>query len=203
MTSGTIDGSGTIEELLRRVAWGDARSAGWLYDTFAPVLLRRLHQRYGYLGEPELEDLLQETFLLVLREDGRLLLRFAERAGAAADAPSLERFLWDQACGMASNRRRSASYRKVVPISDHPDLPDPGREEQGAIDRDLIEQLDACLQGGGTRIYLYYKLRYRDGLTPEEIAEATGWSRKATYKLRQSLDEVVERCAARLGIGRP
>ena len=91
----------------------------------------------------------------------------------------------------------------MVSIDEERALPTDGREEQQAIDRDLVEQLDACLkQRGGTRTYLYYKLRFRDGLTPEEVALVTGWSRKATYKLRQSLEEVVQKCAAALGLAR-
>ena len=65
---------------------------------------------------------------------------------------------------------------------------------------DLLKQLDRCLRAQRARIYLYYRLRYYEGLTPEEIARATGWSRKATYKLRQALNEAVRTCARELGI---
>lgn len=202
MTAGMPAGAERVAEQLRRIAGGDVAAAAWLYDTFAQGLFKRLGQRYSYLGHAELEDLLQETFLLVLREDGRLLQSFLERVRpAAATLSALERFLWDQACGLASNQRRRTALRKVVAIDDRPELPLADGEQQ-AIDRDLLAQLDSCIERGASRIYLYFKLRYKDGLTPEEIAAATGWSRKATYKLRQSLEEVLHRCAEKLGIGR-
>jgi len=194
-----------VEERLERLLAGDSNAAAWLFDTFAPPLLRRLGQRYGYLGTAEVEDLLQETFLLALRHEGRLLAAFLQRAGetgggAALSEKSLERFLWDQACGLASNRRRSAAFRNVVPLTGAPEMGIEESAERQAIDRDSLVRLDGCLRVSGERIYLYYKLRYRDGLTPEQISEAAGWSRKATYKLRQALDLAVRKCVETLGL---
>lgn len=200
MTAGTPGGAEWVPEQLRRISRGDAAAAAWLYDTFAQGLFKRLGGRYSYLGHAELEDLLQETFVLVLREEGRLLLAFLARVHPAT-ATALERFLWDQACGLASNQRRRTALRKVVALEDRTELALHDGEQQ-TIDRDLLAQLDACLEKGASRVYLYFKLRYKDGLTPEEIAAATGWSRKATYKLRQSLEEGLHRCAEKLGIGR-
>lgn len=200
-----VEGAVPVAEQLERLLAGDTGAAAWLFDTFAPRLLRRLGQRYGYFGTAEIEDLLQETFLLVLRQDGRLLAAFLERSlrlGSARDlgAKDLERFLWDQACGLASNRRRSASFRNVVPLADTLEVEVEESAERQAIDRDSLARLDGCLRASGERVYLYYKLRCRDGLTPEQIADVAGWSRKATYKLRQTLDEAVRRCAERLGL---
>lgn len=200
MTAGMSAEAERVSEQVRRIARGDVVAAAWLYDTFAQGLFKRLGQRYAYLAHPDLEDLLQETFLVVLRDNGRLLQSFLARTEPAT-ASALDRFLWDQACGLASNQRRRTALRKVVAIDDRPEpLLEDG--EQQAIDRDLLAQLDACLEQSSSRVYLYFKLRYKDGLTPEEIAAATGWSRKATYKLRQSLEEVLQRCAEKLGIGR-
>ena len=67
---------------------------------------------------------------------------------------------------------------------------------------EVVGQLDECLSESGERLYLYYKLRYRDGLTPQQVSRAAGWSMKATYKLKQKLNEAVERCAELLGIER-
>ncbi len=186
-------------DTLRRLLDGNRAAAAWLYDSFAPRLFRRLRQRYAYLGEAELEDLLQETFLLVLRNQRRVLAAFLERRQARPiGSEEIERFLWDEACGLASNRRRSAAVRKVVPLSDYAEIPAAARAETRAVDRDALLRLAACLREAGTRLYLYYKLRFRDGLTPDEIAAVTGWSLKATYKLRQDLNQAVLRCAERL-----
>lgn len=192
----------TPGETLHRVLAGDRAAAAWLYDSFAERLFRRLRQRYGYLGEPELEDLLQETFLLVLRNQRRVLAAFLDRRPERPiESGEIERFLWDEACGLASNRRRSAAVRKVVPLADYEaSAPARGESESRALDRDLLLRLAACLRQSGARLFLYYKLRFRDGLTPDEIATVTGWSLKATYKLRQDLNQAVLHCAERLGL---
>lgn len=184
---------------LERILAGDSAAAAWLYDTFASSLFRRLRQRYGYLGQVEVEDLLQDTFLLVLRHDARLIAQLVERHGPAGlDAEIVARFLWDAACGLASNLRRAVAKRKVVALSEYRDLVAGGDPGQRALDRNTLERLDQCLRAGAGRIYLYYKFRVYDGLSPEEIAEITGWSRKATYKLRQALNDALELCARTL-----
>ncbi len=183
-----------ITGVLERVLAGDQAAGGWLYDTFATRLYRRLRQRYSYLGESASEDLLHDVFVLVLRQDCQLLRRFLERVPKPAQTQSrLERFLWDQACGMASNQRRRARGPKVVPLTATAPDERPGAEQQ-TLQRDLLARLENCLSGGHKRAFLYYKLRYRDGLAPEQVAEATGWSRKATYKLKEVLNAELTRC---------
>lgn len=187
---------------LEGVVAGDQAAGAWLYDAFADRLFRRLRQRYGYLGEAGVEDILQDAYLLVLRNDARLLRRFLEQVPAAGQtAARLERFLWDQACGLASNQRRSASHRKVVPLTTiHPNQqPDAERE---VAERDWLARLELCLSKGRARVFLYYKLRYRDGLSPEQISTATGWSRKATYKLKEALNAALGGCVERLAQAR-
>lgn len=186
-----------VEDKLQGILEDDSESAAWLYDSFAPRLARRLGRRYPDLAN-ELEDLVHDVFLLFLRPEGDLVEGFLQRHPATHGA--LERRLWDLACGLASNRRRSSRRRKVVPLDDRDRAdPDPGTE-RWTIDRDQLVRLDACLRQANPRVYLYFKLRYRDGLSPEEIAEATGWSRKATYKLKQALNREVETCAGALGL---
>lgn len=182
---------------LGKIQEGDPDATAWLYDTFSPRLARRLARRYPDLHS-ELEDLVHDTFLLFLRPEGDLVQGFLDRHTPTRSA--LERRLWDLACGLASNRRRSSRRRKVVPLDDR-DRPGPDPTvETSLIDRDQLEQLDRCLQEANPRVYLYFKLRYRDGLTPEEISHSTGWSRKATYKLKQALNQEVRTCAEALGL---
>ncbi len=190
----------TVVDRLRHVIAGDREAAAWLYDCFATSLFQRLGRRYGYLTLEEREDVLQDTFVHALRHDGRLLASFLERAAGTAPEPGdLERFLWDQACGLVANRRRSRLARRWVPLGDEDEAePDPVSAEQRLIDRDSLRKLDHCLRDRGQRVYLYFQLRYADGLAPEEIVAATGWSRKATYKLRQALNRAVDACLALL-----
>lgn len=171
----------------------------WLYDTFAGRLFRRLGQRYRHLTAADREDVVQETFIAVLRQERRLLHSLLDRVAAPLAETDLERLLWDQACGVASNHRKS-SWRRLLPFAEGVDLPGEGRAEQEQIDRDLLRQLDSCIQTGDVRAYLYYKLRHREGLAPEEISRMAGWTRRTTYRMRQTLEEVVRRCAEKLGI---
>jgi DNA-directed RNA polymerase specialized sigma24 family protein len=189
---------------VRRIAAGDREAAAWLYDTFAPGLYRRLRQRYEPLGlDPE--DLLQDAFAFYFRDDGKVLRDFSDRVDrseAAVTPRALERHLWDLACGVASNARRTAWRRRVVPITRLARLPS-GRDagaERRALARDTLRRIEECLRAASPRVALYYALRFRDGLSPSEVAETTGWSPKATYKLRQSLNEAVARCADQLDI---
>ncbi len=188
-------------EIAERLAAGDPDAAAWLYDTVAPDLYRRLGRRYGYPGGPDAADVLQETFLLCLRDGARLLRGvLADQPAGAPALPELKRYLWDLACGVAANLRRSVWSRRVLPLPEAPLAAGEPPAERSAIARDALARLDGCLAAKGTRLYLYFKLRYVDGLTPEETAAATGWSRKATYKLRQSLNEAVEHCLDHLGL---
>lgn len=191
-----------LAHILTRVGAGDLEAAAWLYDTFAPQLYRRLRGRYAYPGGPDPEDLLQDAFIFFLRNRGKVLHDFLRRVPPASQTcAELERHLWNLACGVASNWRRSARRRRVLPLADVGSRMRVPSDEKAALDRDVLERLDACLRAGKKRVYVYYKLRYHDGFTPEEISRMTGWSRKATYKLRQDLNVALERCAQRLGIG--
>jgi len=188
-------------ELAERLAAGDPQAVAWLYDSVAPDLYRRLRRRYGYPGGSDAADVLQETFLLCLRDQARLLRGVAASLPPGAPVlPALQRYLWDLACGVAANARRSVWSRRVLREPQPAAAAEEPSAERSAISREALQRLDGCLQRQGERLYLYFKLRYADGLTPEEIAAGTGWSRKTTYKLRQSLNEAVERCLDRLGL---
>lgn len=191
----------TVRHRLTGILEGDREASAWLYDTYAPRLYRRLKQRYAYPGGLDGEDLLQDAFLFYFQNDGRVLRRYLERVPERDQTSGhLETYLWDLACGVASNRRRSVFHRRVVSLFDRHDLPLDPLAERHAIDRDTLKRLEACLQEGRERVFLYYTLRYRDGLSPEEVANVCGWSRKATYKLKQVLDKAVAVCAQLLGL---
>lgn len=193
-----------VHRQLTRLLAGDREAAGWLYDTFSPGLFRRLRRRYGHLEGIEPDDLLHDAFLFFFQREGKVLRDFMERVGLEEQTPArLERHLWDLACGVASNRRRSEAlrdHRSLDASPQHEREPDDDTQEKHLLHRDELARIDQCLAGRGTRLYLYYKLRYWDGYTPTEIAGIMGWSQKATYKLRQTLNEAVRLCAGLLGI---
>ena len=199
--AGETHGADEIEHRLRALIGGDQDAAAWLYDTFAASLHRRLRRRYGYPGGLEADDLVHDAFVFYFQRDAKVLADFLERTPPSSrTAATLLRHLWDLACGIASNRRRSAALRDAAVLDEGYT---PSREpdfELRSVDRDLLRRLDECLRGSGSRLYLYFKLRHHDGLEPQQIVTVTGWSRKATYKLRQALNDAVARCAELLGI---
>ena len=189
----------TARDRIRQIADGDPAASAWLYDTFAPLLYRRLLRRYAYLEGADVEDVLHDTFVLALRSDAEWLRRsLLEEEDVSLE--QLAQMLWNLACGLVANRRRSAARRKTLSLPDDADPPAAAIFEGPLLDRDRLARLDVCLREGGPKVYLYFKLRFEDGLTPEEISQATGWSRKAVYKLRQTLNEVVAQCAKKLGL---
>ena len=186
---------------MAQVIAGDPEHRAWFYDTFAPRLYRRLRGRYAGNGGIDADDLLQDAFLLFLSDRSTVLQRFCDGVPLEDQtAVRLEGYLWGQVCGIASNRRRSLQRRPETALSTSFSPASEEDEERRTIDRDLLVRLTACLKRGGSRVFLYYKMRFVDGLTPEEVSTVTGWSRKATYKLKSSLNEAVARCARMLGI---
>lgn len=196
-----MEGDLEVQERLRQAIDGKRAAAAWLYDTFAPGLYRRLRQRYGQTGGAEPEDLLQDSFVFYFQNGCKVLRDFLERTSEEGrTAAALERHLWDLACGVAANRRRSAWGRKVVLLDDFRGASPEAGSERSLLARDSLGRLDDCLRSANQRVYLYFKLRYFDGLSPEEISQTAGWSRKASYKLKESLNEAVQRCSELLGL---
>lgn len=187
-----------VSERIRRVLAGDRAAAAWLYDTFAPRLYRRLLRRYPHLTRPEIEDALHDAFVLLLSPDNRTLRSFV--ATAADGEAALERRIWGLACGMVANRRRAGRATPEVALGELEPSANQPSAEHVTLHRDLLERLGACLARQRERLVLYLTLRHRDGLAPEEIMRVTGWSPKATYKLKAALDEAVRECARWLGL---
>ncbi len=192
-------GSRSIQPEIDRILEGDREAIAWLYDRFAPRLMRRLGQRFGESQGLDSGDLLHDTFVYLLNHQGRVLKRFSDTSKELSEA-ALGRFLWSCACGIASNRRRSVIRHPASDFDDEQEHPSVPQVEGPAIARDLLERLARCVWGRGERAYLYFQLRYRGGLTPAEVAAATGWSQRSTYKQKQRLDRALELCIEELGL---
>ena len=191
----------SVSSKVEGILSGDPEARAWIFDHFAPRLLRKLGQRFGAQRGLDREDLLQDTFLYLFAHLGRALRRFLDQAQGEPDEVALDHFLWNAACGIASNRRRSLLRHPTATLDDRdvsPVLGEEGRSEGRTLARDVLERLARCLLADGRRLVLYFQLRYRDGLKPAEIARATGWSRRATYKLKQSLDLALDLCLKKL-----
>jgi len=125
---------------------------------------------------------------------------FHSRTPAPIPPKSLERRLWDLASDLATNRMRARGTSRTLQIAETCDEANaaPSAERQ-AMERDRLQRLSDCVEKASSRVFLYFTLRFKDGLTPEEIVDATGWSKKATYKMKQRLNEAVAACAKILG----
>jgi DNA-directed RNA polymerase specialized sigma24 family protein len=188
-----------ITSRLERIVAGDRDARAWLYDRFAARLFRALRARYGHDRELDPEELLHDAFLFYFQHDARVLASFLASVPFEERSTSrLDGHLWGLACGIASNRRRSSRRRRTLPLPAPDGIADGADAERRNVERDVLSRLTACLRRAGSRVFLYYKLRFVDGLTPEEISQVTGWPRKATYKLKLSLNDAVGRCAKRL-----
>jgi len=186
---------------IEQVAGGDDEGRRWLHETFAPRLSRRLRSRYARHRALDVEEILQDTFLFFYQHAPGTFARFLEDVPVEERSEArLDGYLWDLACGIASNRLRSARRRPVIAPVAVESTVDPIDAERQTLDRDVLTRLVSCLKRAGSRSFLYYKLRFVDGFTPEEISRATGWSRKTTYKLRLVLVEAIDKCARRLGL---
>ncbi|MCB1057308.1 MAG: sigma-70 family RNA polymerase sigma factor [Acidobacteria bacterium] len=195
--------STSIHRWLHRLVAGDREAAAWLYDTFSPGLYHRLTLRYRHLPGVEPADLLHDAFVFFLRPDTRALRSFlAETSDGDCPAAALEKRLWDLACGLASNHRRSAWSRRAVTLGEIHLTSAERSAECEATARDALEKLDRCLEGETEEGYLYYQLRYVDGLKPRQIATVTGQAVDEVYRLRSVLDRALRRCAERLGLAR-
>src|SRR5262249_14699193 len=192
----------SLEARLRRVVAGADDAKMWLYDAYAGRLFRKLAARYGMHGYNP-EDLLHDAFVFYFQHDCRVIAAFLERNSDRPITEELvERYLWDLAGGVVANERRARrkdSLRALETSGIASETPGP---ERAALSRDLLAQLADCIQEHGRRVFLYSRMRYVDGLEPEEIATVTGWSTKATYKLKTKLNETLARCAERLGLSR-
>ena len=186
---------------LEGIGRGDDAARRWLHETYAPRLARRLRARYARHRALDVDELLQDSFLHFYQHAPGTFARFLDDVPVEQRSEGrLDGYLWDVACGIASNRLRSARRRPPMAAVAVETIVDPADTERGAVERDALTKLMTCLKRAGSRSFLYYMLRFVDGLTPEEISQATGWSRKATYKLRLALVEAIDRCARRLGL---
>lgn len=188
-----------LAERLEQIIAGDPDAQTWLYETFAPKLFRKLRNRYR-ATRLDPEELLHDAFVSFYQHEARVLRTFLDRTAAAdRTLQTLDLYLWDLACGVATNRRRSAQARRTETLPVHEPTAEVDAEQQ-ASSREALQRLYDCLRGSKQRVVIYFLLRYVEGLTPEEVAEVTGWSRKATYKLRRDMSEALDACARRLGL---
>lgn len=130
-----------------------------------------LRQRVG--NDEVVDDLLQETFLVLHQSLGRL-----ERPEA------LRWFLFGTAARVASAARRAFVRRsRHVRLTSSGQLPDRPHGDDRAGARDTLRQLEAALDGLEPRTRLAFQLRDVYGLELEEVAVTLHVSRSTAIRM--------------------
>lgn len=178
--------------LLRRALAGHGAAMRRLVDRLLPVIRARVRRRIG--GPPEQrEDVVQDVWVYLLSDGGRVLRRFDPEKGS-----SLEGFV-----GMLTERQiidlqrvaRAAKRGADKVVHDDAALaraPDARTPEEAAITADLVERLGAhlhqVLSGTGQ---LVFRLIYTDHCTPAEAAEAMGVKIQVVYNWQHRIRKEV------------
>ena len=145
----SVGAQNAVRNRLEALRKGDSSEAEWLYETFGPLLYRRLRLRYSRVGL-DAEDLLQDAFIFFFQRQAAILGRYLEKFPAEdQNLLTLERFLWDQACGIASNRLLADKRRRSVPMGEDINWIPEDSGEAASLAKDTLERLDKCLSGVG------------------------------------------------------
>ncbi len=156
------------KQLLKAIRAGDVEAFEGLYRRFAPGLLGFILQRVP--NRMEAEELLQETFLRLLKDR-----RFEP------DTAGLSTYLYVIARNLCLTHRRDQAHRRFAPLQDaradqtvpmwgrSTSLPDEvaDRHQEGAV----LERALSMLPDAQREAFL---LRHHHGLTYEEIAQVCG-----------------------------
>ena len=163
------------------------------YSSLVYHTIKKTLSLYHVEARQELiEDLFQEFFLSILREDFRKLRQFRGDRGC-----SLASWLRVVAARLTIDFLRQQGLRTVeVPDSLPSVQPDPS---DSLMDTEQASRLSQALEGLPPRDRLFLELYYRKGLSPEEIAAILKVSVSAVYtqksrilaKLREILRNTV------------
>jgi RNA polymerase sigma-70 factor (ECF subfamily) len=177
------------EELLRAIAEGDEEAFRVLFHRWAPRLGRFLMNASG--SREAAEDLLQETFLRILKGAGR----FEPRGSVGS-------WVYRIAANLAYSHWRRERSRPLFGAEGEETLtamaaPAGATPEEDRLRRALLADIDAALGRLEVNKRIVFVLKVREGLTYEEIASilccpvGTVKSRlhHAVHRLQQDLEE--------------
>lgn len=151
-------------ELVRAVAQGNPEAVGVVWDRYSPLIRRVLRANLGF--DSEVEDLLQEVFVIFLRNVADL------RAAGA-----LRAFLVTVAVRVVLGELRRRRVRRWVTLSPTGELPDsPSSPDQWSV-RDLdgsaaLSAMVRLLERMPARRRIAFVLRNVEGLEFSDVAQA-------------------------------
>jgi len=165
-----------VRALAAREEW--AATATW--NRYAPMVYGLLDRALGSAGESE--DLTQEVFLRVFAAIRTL-----------RDPSALRSFIYSSAVRMLRWHLRGKRIRRLLALSDSGELPDRASSGADSEGRELLQRFYRLLSLLSANDRTAYALRHIEGLSLEEIGNATGAS-LATVKRR------IKRASTRVAI---
>ncbi len=163
---------------------GDRAEQRRLATRLLPVIIAHVGRALRVVGDREvLNDVAQEVWIELMKDDGRFLRAYAPDRGA-----SLEHYVGMIARRTAGNhRRKGRALRRggdavVVEFDGARDGGGTDSPEATATTRDLVVRLDEHLRASlSARGRLVYRFLYTDRLSTDEAASATGLTKQAVY----------------------
>jgi RNA polymerase sigma-70 factor, ECF subfamily len=174
--AGEPDDVALVRALTARENW--AATAIW--NRYAPMVYGVLDRALGSAGESE--DLTQEVFWRIFAAIRTL-----------RDASALRSYIYSSAIRMLRWHLRSKRLRRMFMLSDSGEVPDRPAPPVDSEGRELLGVFYRLLDTLSANDRTSYVLRHVEGLTLQEIADATGAS-LATVKRR------VRRASSRIAI---
>lgn len=154
-------------EMLERVIAREPAAVAWLVDEHAPVVRQMLVRVLG--SNHDVEDLVQDTFMVVLRQ-----------ATTLKNPNALRSFVVSVAIRLARNELRRRSVRRWVGLDTVNEVPLAGHDPETA---ERVRCLYKVLDRMDPDSRLLFLLRYVEGLELTELAEVAACS-LATLKRR-------------------
>ena len=171
-------------ELLAALQLGDGDAAGVLWDRYAPLVRKVLRSSLG-AGDSAVEDLVQETFIVLLRSSRDVRTGEAIRSYLVSVAVRL--------VFVELRRRRVRRWVMLTPKGDVPDVPTGPADVDGAVALLALYRLLGHLPD---RRRLAFALRFIEGMEIAEVAAALRISESTAKR------EIVRAKAAILARGR-
>lgn len=178
--------------LIDRALRGDATALAALVKRLMPVLFARVRRACGTTarahGALDVDDLVQEVWLALVDDDGKLLRAYDPSRGA-----TLEGYVGMVATREVGNIRQRVSAKKrgahLRAVEEAPDRPDSRpNPEQDAASRQLAARLGAHLEASlPERGQLVLRYTFNDGLEPAEAAHTMGVSLQVVYNWQHKI----------------
>lgn len=192
-------------DLVQRALDGDIEAQRQLVKKLMPVIQYKVGRmlrlwRSGSASSrnlpQEVEDMVQEVFWELFKDDSKVLRRWSEERG------SLEVYVGHIARirTAAVLRSRRGPWREEPQPTEDLDSKDSQQDpEGGAVSRDELDKVCQCLLAGFTpEDDQLFDLLIIQEVSPKEAAEETGKSIEAVYKWRSRLYEKARECRRKL-----